>query len=140
MLQYITQCKMCIPVSLIHLIWLVLPNTGQVFFIKDWQQPAWRVVLQKEPRSRRVVDNNDEQILGISGELMGLQLPIDMNAVEFRPDPGHAGERVPAAEIARLNALVRGERHEEEEHGGDRGRGVPGRGRGRRRPPRGKLN
>ena len=112
----------------------------QVFFIKDWQQPAWRVVLQKEPRSRRVVDNNDEQILGISGELIGLQLPLDMNAVEFRPNPGHAGEAVPVAEIARLNALVRGDGHQEGEHGRVQGRRGPGRGRGRRRLPRGKLN
>ena len=111
-----------------------------VFFIQDWQRPGWRVVLQKEPRSRRVLDNNDEQILGISGELIGLQLSVDMNAVEFRPIPGHAGERVPAAEIARLNALVRGERHEDDGHGRDRGRRGRGRGRGKRRLPRGKLN
>ena len=105
----------------------------QVFFIKDWQHPSWCIVLQKEPRSRRVVDNNDEQILGIAGDLVGLQLPVDMNAVEFRPNLAHAGERVPAAEVARLNALVRGERYEEHERGrpgGQRGRGR-GRGRGR---------
>ena len=114
----------------------------QVFFIENWQQPGWRVVLQKEPRSKRVLDNEDEQILGISGELIGLQLPLDMNAVEFRPNPGHAGERVHVAEIARLNALVRGERHEEEEHGRDRARRGRGRGRGRerRRLPQGKVN
>lgn len=99
----------------------------QVFFIQDWRHPGWRVVLQKEPRSRRVVDNNDEQILGISGDLIGLQLPVDMNAVEFRPNPVHDGERVPATEVARLNALVRGERYDEHEHGRARG----GRGRGR---------
>lgn len=110
----------------------------QVFFIQDWKHPGWRIVLQKEPRSRRVVDSNDEQILGISGDLVGLQLPVNMNSVEFRQPVGAAGERVPAAEVARLNALVRGERYEEEEHGRNRGqvgRG-PGRGRGRirRRP------
>jgi hypothetical protein len=109
----------------------------QVFFIQDWRQPGWRVVLQKEPRSRRVLDNNDEQILGISGELIGLQLPLDMNAVEFRPNPSNVGERVPAVKIARLNALVRGERHQEEEHGRDRIRRGPGRGRGRGRLPGG---
>jgi hypothetical protein len=80
----------------------------QVFFIQDWQHRGWRVVLQKEPRSRRVVDNNDEQILGISGDLIGLQLPVDMNAAEFRTNLMHAGETVPAAEMARLNALVGG--------------------------------
>ena len=84
--------------------------------------------MQKEPRSRRVVDNDDEQILGISGELIGLQLPIDMNAAEFRPLVRYAGEAVPAAEIARLNALVRGERHQEHLHG--RHRAPRGRGRG----------
>ena len=114
----------------------------QVFFIQDWRHPGWRVVLQKEPRSRRVVDNNDEQILGISGDLIGLQLPVDMNAVEFRPNPGHDGERVPAAEVARLNALVRGERYEEHEHGRARGQRGRGRGRGnmRRRPVRRNVN
>jgi hypothetical protein len=95
-------------------------------------------VLQKEPRSRRVLDNNDEQILGISGELIGLQLPLDLNAAEFRPHLLHAGEAVPAAEIARLNALVRGERHPERQRGlaqAPRGRGR-GRRTNRRRPPR----
>ena len=83
------------------------------------------------------MDNDDEQIMGISGELIGLQLPVDMNAVEYRPNPTLAGERVPAAEIARLNALVRGERHEEAENGRGRGRRGGGRGRGRRRLTRG---
>ena len=85
---------------------------SKVFFIEDWRHPGWRVVLQKEPRSRRVVDNDDEQTLGISGDLIGLQLPLDMNAVQFRPNPLNAGEAVPAAEIARLNALVGGDAHQ----------------------------
>jgi hypothetical protein len=84
--------------------------------------------MQKEPRSRRVVDNEDEQILGISGELIGLQLPLDMNAAEFCPLVRYVGEAVPAAEIARLNALVRGERHQKHLHG--RARAPRGRGRG----------
>ena len=95
-------------------------------------------MLQKEPRARRVLDNNDESILGISGDLTGLQLPVDMNAAEFRPQLAYDGEAVPAAEIARLNALVRGERHEPQQHGiarAQRGRGW-GRGRNRRRVPR----
>ena len=101
-------------------------------------------MLQKEPRSRRVQDNDDEQILGISGDLSGLQLPVDMNAAEFRPDLMNAGEPVPAAEMARLNALVRGEGRQDGQHArapGQRGRGR-GRGRGirRRRLPRGKIN
>lgn len=87
------------------------------------------MVLQKEPRSRRVVDNDDEQILGISGELIGLQLPQDMNAAEFRPLVRQAGEAVPAAEIARLNALVTGERLPEQQRG--RAQAPRGRGRGR---------
>lgn len=99
-------------------------------------------MLQKEPRSRRVVDNNDEQILGISGDLIGLQLPVDMNAVEFRTNLMQAGETVPAAEMARLNALVRGEGHEN----GPNARGPARRGRGRgragrrRRLPRRNMN
>lgn len=84
----------------------------QVFFVVDWRHPGWRVVLQKEPRSRIVMDNIDEQILGISGDLIGLQLPVDMNAAQFRPNLVNAGEAVPAAEIARLNALVGGEGHD----------------------------
>lgn len=80
--------------------------------------------MQKEPRSRRVVDNEDEQILGISGDFIGLQLPVDMNAPEFRPLMRYAGEAVPAAEVARLNALVRGERQLEHLRGRRRGRGL----------------
>ena len=115
-----------------------------VFFIQDWLHPGWRVVLQKEPRSRRVVDNDDEQILGISGDLSGLQLPVDLNAAEFRPNMMLDGENVPAAEMARLNALVRGEGNPEGHHTRvhvQRGRGQ-GRGRGgrRRRLPRRNMN
>ena len=95
-------------------------------------------MLQKEPRSRRVLDNNDEQILGISGDLSGLQIPVDMNAAEFRPNLMNAGERVPAADIAWLNALVRGEGRPYGQHARapvQRGRGK-GRGGRRRRLPR----
>ena len=105
-----------------------------MFFIEDWRHPGWRVVLQKEPRSRRVVDNDDEQTLGISGDLIGLQLPVDMNAAQFRPNPTNAGEAVPAAEIARLNALVGGDGHHFGQHAAAVGR--RGRGRLHRRLPR----
>ena len=107
----------------------------KVFFISDWRHPGWRVVLQKEPRSRRVVDNEDEQTLGISGDLIGLQLPLDMNAARFRPNPVNAGEAVPAAEIARLNALVGGDGHQIGRHAAVRGRRGRGRGGNRRRLP-----
>ena len=86
-------------------------------------------MLQKEPRSRRVVDNDDEQTLGISGDLIGLQLPLDMNTAQFRPNPLNAGEAVPAAEIARLNALVGGDAHLNGQHARAAGR----RGMARRR-------
>ena len=108
----------------------------KVFFIEDWRHPGWRVVLQKEPRSRRVVDNDDEQTLGISGDLIGLQLPVDMNATHFRPNPVNAGEAVPAAEIARLNALVAGDGHQILQHTGANGQRGRGRGGNRRRLPR----
>lgn len=111
-------------------------NMEQVFFIRDWLHPGWRVVLQKEPRARRVLDNNDEQILGISGELIGLQLPVDLNAAEFRPQLRYAGEAVPAAEVARLNALLRGERHDAHQYAIPRAQRGRGRGRNRRRLPR----
>ena len=105
----------------------------QVFFIQDYKHPTLRVVLQKEPRSRRVLDNNDEQILGISGDLSGLQLPVDMNAATFRPNLMHAGETVPAAEMARLNALVRGEESQDAHHARAHVRVGRGRGKGRAR-------
>ena len=88
------------------------------------------------------MDNNDEQILGITGDLSGLQLPLDMNAAEFRPNLLNAGEPVPAAEMARLNALVRGEGPQDGEHARaprQRGRGR-GRGGRRRRLPRRNMN
>lgn len=124
------------PIPSIHMLTCCdVAIMAQVFFITDWQHPAWRVVLQKEPRARRVLDNNDEQILGISGELIGLQLPLDLNAAVFRPQLVYAGEVVPAAEVARLNALIRGERREEHVYAvprAQRGRGGR-RGRGRHR-------
>lgn len=119
---YLKPYNMCVPT-------FQLTNMEQVFFIRDWKHPSWRVVLQKEPRARRVLENNDEQILGISGDLIGLQLPLDMNAIDFWRRPTNAGERVPAAEVARLNALVQGERHKHEVYGRARERGR-GRGRG----------
>lgn len=107
-----------------------------MFFIEDWRHPGWRVVLQKDPRSRRVVDNDDEQTLGISGDLIGLQLPLDMNAAQFPPNPVNAGEAVPAVEIARLNALVGGDGHEVVRNARANGRRGRGRGGNRRRLPR----
>ena len=80
------------------------------------------------------MDNEDEQTLGISGDLIGLQLPLDMNAARFRPNPVNAGEAVLAAEIARLNALVGGDGHQPGRHAGARGR--RGRGGNRRSLPR----
>jgi hypothetical protein len=98
------------------------------------------VVLQKEPRSRRVVDNNDAQILGISDELIGLQLPLDMNVAEFRPLVVLAGEAVLAAKISRLNAFVRGERHQEQQRGRAQAPRGKGRGNNRRRLRRRNVN
>lgn len=56
------------------------------------------------------MDAEDEQILGITGNYGGLNLPVDLNAPEFRPRIQLEGEAVPEAEVARLNALVNGER------------------------------
>lgn len=77
------------------------------------------------------MDKNDEQILGISGDLSGMHLPTDMNGAEFRTNFIPSGERVPAAEMARLNALVRGEPNEVIQN--VRAHGQRGRGRGNRR-------
>ena len=95
-------------------------------------------MLQKEPRSRRVLDNNDESILGISGDLTGMQLPVDMNAAEFRTNLLQVGETFPAAEMARFNALVRGEAQDDGQHA--RPQGQRGRGKGRRRFLRRNMN
>ena len=91
-----------------------------------------------------MLDNDDEQILGISRDLSGLQLPLDLNAAEFHPNMVHTGEAVPAAEMARLNALVRGEGNHDPnpqrihvQRGRGRGRGRGGR---RRRLPRRNMN
>jgi len=56
---------------------------SRVFFVADWRHPGWKIVLQKEPRSRWVLDSADEQILGISINYGGLNLPADLNAPEF---------------------------------------------------------
>lgn len=79
------------------------------------------------------MDNADEQILGISGDLSGLQLPLDLNAYEFRPNLMHVGEPVPTAEMARLNALVRGEGNQDGQHARVHVQMGRGRGRGARR-------
>jgi hypothetical protein len=103
----------------------------QVFFIKDIREPAWRVVLKKEPRNRRVVADVDDQALGIGVQYAGLQAPMNLNAQNFHPELGDDGDVVPAAEVERLNALMRGVRR-----GGAVGRRA-GQGRARRRGRRG---
>lgn len=101
----------------------MFPTFAKVFFIDDWRHPGWKIVLQKEARSRRVVDAEDEQILGINADYAGLQLPLDLNGREFRPGIRFDGEAVPEAEVARLNALVNGERSVPLERRGKRRRG-----------------
>jgi hypothetical protein len=67
-----------------------------------------------------------------------MQLPVDMNAAEFRPNLMNVGEAIPAAEMARLNALVRGKGRAEAQHAGAYGQ--RGKRRGRGRLPRRNMN
>jgi len=83
--------------------------------------------LQKEPRSRRGVDSEDEQILGILGNYSSLNLPLDLNAPEFRLGIQFDGEPVPEAKVARLNALVNGEQPAQVQGRGKRRQGQEGR-------------
>lgn len=39
----------------------------KVFFAPDCNGPEWSVVLQKEPRSRRVEEDSEEGVIGTSG-------------------------------------------------------------------------
>ncbi|KAG0594744.1 hypothetical protein M758_UG105300 [Ceratodon purpureus] len=47
--------------------YLLLVHASQIFLVPDRENPQWSVVVQKEPRSRRVEEDYDDGVLGAPG-------------------------------------------------------------------------
>ena len=77
----------------------------QVFFAADNDNPHWSVVLQKEPRSRRVEEDNDDVPIGAAG----LATPVTLDDNSFGTNATEDGEwsagiNVPVQEVELADA------------------------------------
>ena len=85
---------------------------GQVFFIPDSHDRTWKVVVQKEARSRRVIEVGDEAILNGIGVYNALEAEcVNDNAEQVEGGGEVGGELVDAADVQRVEIRFnRGER------------------------------
>lgn len=84
----------------------------QVFFIPDSHDRTWKVVIQKEARSRRVVEAGDEAILNGVGVYNALEAEcINDNVGDVEGGGEVGGDIVDAADVERAQIrFSRGER------------------------------
>ena len=84
----------------------------QVFFIPDSHDRAWKVVVQKEARSRRVIEVGDEAILNGIGVYNALEVEcVNDNAEPAQGGDEVGGDLVDAADVERVERRFnRGER------------------------------
>lgn len=84
----------------------------QVFFIPDNQDRTWKVVVQKEARSRRVLEAGDEAILNGVGVYNALEAEcVNDDAQPVEGDGQVGGDVVDATDVARAEIRFnRGER------------------------------
>ena len=84
----------------------------QVFFIPDTNDRTWKVVVQKEARSRRVVEAGDEAILNGVGVYNALEAEcVNDNAGDVEGGGEVGGDIVDAADVERAQIrFSRGER------------------------------
>lgn len=70
----------------------------QVYFIEDVEDSEWRVVRLKEPRSRRMIDDDDQRDLSAPGPPNATRL---LHRIRRRETPGedNAGETVLRAAV-----------------------------------------
>lgn len=79
----------------------------QVFFAPDNDNQQWSVVIQKEPRSRRVEDDSDEGVIGATGYSTPLTFDdTSMNDLEGNAGSTQEGVPVPAEEVVALDAAM----------------------------------
>jgi hypothetical protein len=85
---------------------------AQVFFIPDSQDRAWKVVVQKEARSRRVIEAGDEAILNGVGVYNILEAEcVNDNASAVLGGGEAVGDLVDALDVERAEIrFARGER------------------------------
>lgn len=84
----------------------------QVFFVNDPSTLGWRVILMKEPRSRRVVLGVDEGMITAAGRDDGLELAADaaedvLREVDEEANPDREGpdfDCVPVVEVHAVDA------------------------------------
>ena len=74
----------------------------QVFFIADSRDQAWKVVVQKEARSHRVISAGDPAILNGIGAYNPVEADCVNDDAEFAEGIGETGgDVVDAADVAR---------------------------------------
>ena len=85
---------------------------AQVFFIPDTHDRTWKVVVQKEARSRRVIDAGDEAILNGVGVYNALEAEcVNDNANDVEGGGEVGGDLVHAVDVERAEMRFnRGER------------------------------
>ena len=75
----------------------------QVFFVQDNDNPYWSVVIQKEPRSRRVEDESEDIVIGASG--LATSVTVDKVGAGYNDIPGaDRGINVPIQEVVLADA------------------------------------
>ncbi len=72
----------------------------QVFYSEELNQPWWKVVLQKEPRSKRVVTEAWEEQTVIQDNAIGVEVPLEI------PDVPHNMAMVGAIELCGTEAIM----------------------------------
>ena len=92
-------------------------SVSQVFFMDDSLDPAWKVVLRHDPRSRRIEGDRDVMIFGaadsqrptLSSRSAGFSMPeVGREASTFDP-----GEEVIAEQV---NAIIYGVEHADDHY------------------------
>jgi hypothetical protein len=75
----------------------------QVFFVDDLNQPGWKVVVQKEPRSKEIVDSAHivhEVCISARGRANGASARTTMDDIgQAHHCPGDESTEVPAAHV-----------------------------------------
>jgi hypothetical protein len=72
----------------------------QVFYSEELNQPWWKVVLHKEPRSRRVVTEAGEEQTVIQDNVIGVEVPLEI------PNVPHNMAMVGAIELCGIEAIM----------------------------------
>ena len=93
----------------------VYPSTvSQVFFVGDTADPAWKVVLRHDPRSKRVIGDREVHVFGAPGSSRPMLSTVSMSRQDPESSQSTAeGEEVP---VEQINAFLHGEERPDDDH------------------------